>query len=620
MVVQQSTQVNLWGWAEPGEEVRVTVSWREAGAEPQMVRADGDGRWSLPVATPAAGGPHTITVRGKNEIVLSDVYSGEVWVCSGQSNMDWHVAKSEDPLATAASATDPLIRLFDVEDSITTAPSDDVVGTWQPCSPEAVTTFSAVAFHFGTRLREGLGDVPIGLISTNWGGTVAESWTSREGLRDFPEFVPELERIAQIEAGEDEESNLEERQAAWWANLEASDPGFAGQWMKDANGIWREARAPLTFADLDLGAFDGLLWMRREVTIDEAAAGQACLLDLGPIDDMDQVFWDGELVGATLEPGRWRRPRQYELSAEQTASGDHDLCVLAIDTGGVGSMGISQGEPYPMALASTAGEPLQSLDGDWLVRQGVELGELGSYPAASWLRANRPSMLFNGMIAPLVPYAIQGVIWYQGESNRTRAEQYRTLFPAMIRDWRSQWGRELPFYYVQIAPYGYTDDAGEAAELREAQAMALALPSTGMVVTMDVGNPENIHPAGKNVVGGRLGDLALKHTYGQEGLRANPPAFRDMAVEGGAVRLRFDNAPQGLATSDGEPPSHFTLAGADGVFHPAVAAIEADEVVVRCAEVPEPRAVRHAWGAADEPNLCDGMEPGLPVASFRSDG
>ncbi len=625
MVIQRDSSIQLWGWAEPGESVEVQVSWLEAaGGDSSATTAGPDGRWALAVQSPPAGGPHTIRLTGQNTLVLEDVYSGEVWICSGQSNMDWHVAKSEEPEATAASATDPLIRLFDVEDAVATAPADDVQGSWQPCSPEAVTTFSAVAFHFGTRLREGLmdeqGGVPIGLISTNWGGTVAESWTSAEGLAGFPEFAEDIERIARVESGVDAESSLEQRRADWWADLEQKDPGFEGKWMVDAKGGWREAKAPLAFADLDLGSFDGVLWMRRDVMIEEAHSGQDFVLDLGPIDDMDRIYWDGQLVNTTQGPGAWRRPRRYGLSPELTTVGRHKLCIVVVDTGGVGSVGISQGEPYPMALALADGTPVSDLAGPWHARQGVAISELGPYPANRWLHHNRPTMLFNGMIAPLLFTSVRGAIWYQGESNRPRAEQYRTLFPAMIQDWRRLWGTELPFYYVQIAPFGYGDDRGEAAQLREAQAMALALPSTGMVVTMDIGNPRNIHPHGKNIVGRRLGNLALHGTYGQEGLRASGPHYQGMTIDGGRVRLAFGNAPSGLRTSDGKPPSHFTVSGADGVWHAANAVIEGDEVVVDCAAVETPVAVRFAWGAADQPNLCDGDPGGLPVSSFRTDG
>lgn len=617
MVLQRDSKVDLWGWANPGDVVQVTASWLSAALETHTAA---DGRWLLSLRTPQAGGPHRLVFQANERIELEDVYSGEVWICSGQSNMDWHVAQSENPEATIAEATDSLLRLFDVRDGISTSPADDVVGHWVPCSPETISTFSAVATHFGRNLRASLDGVPIGLISTNWSGTPIESWVSAGGLGAFPEFRSILERVKQAPTTEQMAAEVADQQREWWGRLEASGQGFRDRWALDLGTEgWVSANAPLAFDSLGWGNFDGVAWLRREVTIDEQPKGDVCYLELGPIDDMDLVYWDGEVVGSTTGHGSWRDPRRYALPAEAANPGKHLLCVVVVDTGGAGTLGMLEREPYAMRLVGSDGALIAELDGTWQARRGTSMADLGSFPMRGWFRAVTPSALFNGMIAPLVPYRVRGAIWYQGESNVGRSLQYQSLFPAMIRDWRKHWGQsEFPFYYVQLAPFAYAGDTGKAAELREAQGMALAEPDTGMVVTMDIGNPLNIHPMGKNVVGGRLAALALKHTYDVPGLLAESPRFAAATMHAGTVSLSFDFAAGGLTTSDGKNPSHFQLAGDDRVFHPADAEIDGERVLVRSSHVPNPIAVRFAWGAADEPNLI-GRASNLPVGCFRSE-
>jgi sialate O-acetylesterase len=432
MVLQRESEVTFWGQADPGVVVEVLPSWKVG---PASVRAGADGAWRVVLHTPQAGGPHTLRIRaGQDERVLTDVLVGEVWVCSGQSNMEWSIDASRpdslalDPYLKGLEAEIPLLRLFDVERAVAAEPSADCKGAWKACSTESVRDFSAVAYWFGRAVQREVG-VPVGLISTNWGGTLVEAWTSAKTLAGMPGII-------------------------------------------------------------------------------EASSTPA---ELGP---------------------------------------------------------------------------------------------------------NSPSALYNGMIAPLVPFAIRGAIWYQGESNRPRAHQYRALFPALIADWREQWGRgDFPFYYVQIAPFAYENDAGEAAELREAQTLALRVPNTGMAVTMDVGNPTDIHPKDKRTVGERLARWALAKTYGKAEVVCSGPLYKTQKIEGGAIRLVFDHA-QGL-TAQGDTLARFTIAGENRKFVPAEARIDGETIVVSSASVPRPVAVRFAWGAADEARLLNAA--GLPAPSFRTD-
>jgi sialate O-acetylesterase len=449
MVLQQQTDAAIWGQAAPGGKVSVSVSWSKQVAE---ATADADGRWKTTIKTPQAGGPHSVTVKsGADTIELKNVLSGEVWFCTGQSNMQWKMRGygvdfwKED----VEAAKYPNIRFCQVAQVIALETQDAVSAKWSVCNPTSVLSFSSIGFFFGRELHEAL-DVPIGLVSVNWGGSSAETWVSPEVLnKEFPEFS--------------------------------------------------------------------------------------------------------------------KRMQEYPKMVEESG---------ALHT-------------------SAKGRP-------------------------KGLNQRNPAVLYNGMINPLVPFALRGAIWYQGESNVKEPVQYRTLFPAMIKDWRTRWGiGDFPFYYVQIAPFNYKTEPVPTAFLREAQTMALSVPNTGMAVTMDVGDETNIHPKQKKSVAHRLALLALAKTYGKTDLAYSGPLYKACKVEGNKIRLAFDHVDGGLVSDDGEALTHFTIAGADQKFVEAEAVIDGDTVVVRSNEVSKPVAVRYGWGNADMPNLAN--KDGLPSPSFRTD-
>ncbi|MBT8484012.1 MAG: DUF1080 domain-containing protein, partial [Phycisphaerae bacterium] len=335
-------------------------------------------------------------------------------------------------------------------------------------------------------------------------------------------------------------------------------------------------------------------------------------LHLGPIDDYDDAWVNGRHVGSEHRSGQWQQARTYAIPRGVLRAGRNVIAVRVLDTGGLGGINGNASQ-----LRLTAGATTVDLAGTWQFARGEAMSQIGSLPAGVNFGPNTATVLFNGMIAPLTPYTIRGAIWYQGESNRTRAEQYRRLFPAMITDWRRQWGiGDFPFYYVQIAPFRYGGDTGQAAALREAQMMTLSVPNTGMAVTMDIGNPADIHPKNKHDVGHRLALLARRHTYGERGLAASGPLYRDHAVEGNAIRLRFDHTDGGLELRQSRKRV-FWIAGDDRRFAPADARVVGDSVVVTCAGVARPVAVRYAWEAAAEGTLFNGA--GLPASSFRTD-
>ena len=625
MVMQRDTTAALWGWAAPGAEVTVIADW--PGAEEATAVADANGRFRVDLRTGAAGGPYRVEVHaGAAARTLTDVLLGEVWLASGQSNMEWPLRAAEVGSATlAASSTTPprldrpRMRLFRVAHAVAVTPQDDVRGNWQACTPEAAQDFSAVALHFGSVLADEL-DVPIGLVETAWGGTPAEAWTPGEALEPIATLASSLTAVReQARDAASSESRQEARAARHWKAVDAADPGIAGGW-KDAGfdaATWTEAALPGTWesAGLDgMDAFDGLVWYRRTLDVPAAWAGRDLVLELGPIDDMDWVWFDGALVGSRTGADQWNRPRRYTVPAAQVAGGTATLAVRVYDTGGAGGLA---GAPEALRLFPT-GSPDAALPlaGRWRMQRSTAHAELPRMPQGANANQNSPTTLWNGMVAPLVPMAAAGAIWYQGESNRTRWQEYRTLFPTMITAWRQAFGNRLPFYFVQIAPFGYGGDQGQAAALREAQAFALELPDTGMVVTMDLGNPADIHPRNKHEVGRRLALWAMRDCYGREGLLPSGPTFDGLEAVDGGLRVSFRHTADGLVAPGGL--TSFEVAGEDGVWHPAEARIADDgvSVLVRADAVSTPVEVRYAWGAADPAELFH--TGGLPASSFRS--
>lgn len=678
MVLQQNTDAPVWGWARPGEVVTVDPSWPGPGAG---AIADDRGRWLARVRTPEVGGqedadagPFTLTISGTNTIVLRDILVGEVWVCAGQSNMEWPVGgigpgrggREGIPSAEqeVAAADFPRIRLFTIANTLSAHPQRDTRGAWAACGPESVKSFSAVGYFFGRAIHRELG-VPIGLVSADWGGTPAEAWMSEGALMPFPEFA---EALAFLDAARDPDrraTHVRTRVDAWWAALDtrgANAPG-AG-WVQDGfdDSGWPRAALPASLSGgegeeggVGLEQFDGVVYYRKVVRIPDAWDGRSATLELGPIDDRDEAWVNGLAVGATREDARWSVPRVYPVPASAIRKGSCTIAVRVLDTGGIGGI---NGRPEQMALRSDdASLPPIPLAGEWAFKVGPSQRDLPPIPPpqSTQMGPHTPGVLFNGMIAPLTNLAVRGVIWCQGESNVGRGKQYRALFPALIADWRSRFGQqEMPFYYVQIAPFTYGGGGGggqdggtRAAELREAQLMALSTPGTGMVVTTDLGNPRDIHPDNKQEVGRRLALWALAETYDRTDVVPSGPLYRGawggkegMTVEGDTIRLRFDHADGlhargGAKEEEGGDLTHFLIAGADQQFVRAHATIDGRDVVVSSPKVRQPVAVRYAWGvtgSGEAPNLYNGGGRdragggdsgsgggGLPASPFRTD-
>jgi sialate O-acetylesterase len=622
MVLQRESEVVLWGRAAPGAEIRIAPSWT---AESSGATADAKGGWRATVQTPAAGGPFEIRFTGDGERVLRDVWSGEVWLCSGQSNMEWHVADLPaarrgvpGPDEEVAKASFPGIRLFDVPNRLSNHELRDAAGEWRTCSPATAGGFSATAYFFGRALHQELG-VPIGLITADWGGTPVRSWISAEALRAFPEVADELEYVLLSVDPNRRHEYARSHGSDWWSLADErggeSDPRWSSSGFDDAS--WKEIELPSLLGG-DLARFDGFVSCRREVELPAEWAGKGATLELGAIDDRDDAWFEGVHVGSTREDGRWSTPRRYAVPASAIHAGRCAIALRVLDTGGPGGF---HGESAEMVLrsddASLAPIPLA---GPWRLRAGAALSALPPIGSAAVpkLGAGSPSVLFNGMIAPLLPLRFRGALWYQGEADVGRAELYRRMFPALVADWRARFSNgAFPFHYVQIAPYSYPGQpATAAAELRDAQRRALEdLGDAGMAVTLDLGDPDDIHPGNKQEVGRRLALAALAGTYGRRMLSRSGPLYRGLAIEGSRARVMFDaSAPLVLAKGD---PRAWQIAGEDRRFFDADAAVDGDTVLVSSPRVPQPVAVRYAFTNAASACLFDAAK--LPASSFRTD-
>lgn len=620
MVLQQKSKAPIWGKDSPGSKVEIVVSW---SGKSYSALTNREGKWQTTVETPAAGGPYQIVINGSERITLSNVLIGEVWICSGQSNMEMPFAgwgKIFNYEKEIAAANHSRLRLLQVDKTTSTYPLEVPPissGGWQECSPETIPYFSATAYFFGRDLLQEL-DVPVGLIHTSWGGTMAEAWTSLESLQLMPDFKARAEEYAALPHDkEQQKAYFEGKFTEWHQQVNALDFGIESGKATVASFTekgWSSVTLPGPWENNGLPEFDGIAWYRKRIEIPEDWEGQDLILSLGAVDDNEETWFNGVKVGATEGAGTARR---YHIPGSQVKSGEAILTVRVLDTGGLGGF---MGDKSDLYIAPAGKETLQeNLNGEWLFRTAVNLNDVGMPPQRNPESPHYPTTLYNAMIAPLVPYTIRGTIWYQGESNAGRAYQYRTLFPLMIRDWRTKWGYEFPFYFVQLANYMQPKEEPAAsgwAELREAQLQTLRLNNTGMAVTIDIGDANDIHPKNKQDVGKRLALLARRHTYGED-LVAEGPRYNSYRIEEDCIQINFMPSPSGLTTRDEDNLKGFAIAGPDRVFHWAEADIEGNKVVVHSSKVPFPVAVRYGWADNPECNLVN--EAGLPASPFRTD-
>jgi sialate O-acetylesterase len=599
MVLQRDINAPVWGTADPGEKIDVMIDGLTVSA-----RAEADGTWKVYLPVFKAGGPYELIVSGKNEVRFSNVLFGDVWVASGQSNMEWRLENVNNGLQEVNDANYPQIRLFYVPKRTGYTPKDDLEGgQWDTCSPEIAKSFSAVAYFFGRELHQDV-NVPIGLINCNWGGTVAEAWTSAEMLKSLPDFK---DKVLALENGPNWEEDIEANNQRSQEKSKIIDDSFNGleegiTKLNYSTNDWPTVIAPNWEDELE-----GIVWMRKMVEIPKEFKGQELKFDLGRIENNVTVYFNEEKLGMTNSPYF----TEYTVPAKLVRAGKNVITLRVLHRWGRPNF---TGPEERMKLYAPNGAVLEDLSGPWKYKTGLEpkFPEIKGYQ-------NYPSSLFNGMLNPIIPYGIKGVIWYQGESNAGRAYQYRSLFQAMIEDWRIRWGQGyFPFLYVQLANFMDIPEQPEDngwAELREAQTMALRLPNTGMAVTMDIGERFDIHPRNKQDVGHRLALAAKKIAYGQEIIHSGP-LYKGMEINGKDIEIAFDFVGNGLMMK-GEKLKGFQIAGKDRKFYWADAQIVGGEVFVSSDKVTEPVAVRYNWSINMDGNLFN--KNGLPASSFRTD-
>ena len=610
MVLQREKPNTLWGWSEPGDIVRV-----EIGGNSSSGTAAADGKWQVKIQPPAVGGPYTVKIAGKQNVELHDVLVGDVWICAGQSNMQFGLAQARNAEEEVRNANHPRIRFFVVGQKAAYARADVPRGSWKVVSPATAGGrggISAVAYFFARKLEENI-HVPIGLVQEAVGGIPAEAFTSPEGLRplkDFDAGVAEVEN--RHRSGQPEYGNYISH---WYDDYDAGTRGGAN-WADPAldDSSWKTVTVPGTFyGDLGIGDVPGLCWLRREITLPATLPPGMARLYLGSVDKMDTTYINGHQVGGSS----WvENPRLYFARDGFLKPGRN---VIAIRLFKLSASRGFLGKPEELHLTLGDGTVIP-LSGEWKGKLSVDGRPPQPLPIGFENNPVMASVLYNGMLAPIVPLSITGAIWYQGESHEKLAAPYYKLLPAMISDWRRLFGQgDFPFYIVSLPVYRHRSEAPVDdgwTGVREAQSLAAKnVPHSCLAVTVDTGNPDNVHPIDKREPGERLALCALGEHYGRDVVYSGP-TLKSVERVSGTIRLHFDHVEGGLLAKGGEP-GEFSVAGDDRKWHWASARIEGDSIVVSSASVPNPKEVRYAWQANPKATLFNGA--GLPAAPFRTD-
>jgi len=649
MVLQRDMMVPIWGRAKAGQAVTVTVL-DGAGHQVSSAQAQSasDGKFSVKLPSmQATSQPLKIRVTCAGETIeRTDVLVGEVWLCGGQSNMEFNVGASTggDSFARTLPST---VRCFTAPHEMAAHPTEDLPAQWVVANPQAALGFTAVGSWFAAKVGSTL-NVPVGILSINWGGSPGEAWMPIDHAQSHPMFAARaadqqsagriFENLspAQLQSvNEGASAEYRSAVAAYWKNLQGSDAGFEGQWATqpviDADG-WRKAQVPGVFGAATAGTesladFDGGSWWRKSVTLPTTWAGRDVQLKLGAIDDSDIVWINGIESGRTT--GLWNHSRIYSIPGTAIRGGVNELSVFLLDTSGAGGF-TGDAKAMVIQLASTDGVPAAdtapiAVAGEWSWKRGNAFTAQAPnppgkpvHPQARW---ESFGSMWNGMMTPVIPYGIRGALWYQGESNANRADQYRELLPAMIRGWRAKWGEgDFPFGIVQLAGFRAASDnpvEGEWSDLRDAQLnTAQTVANCGLAVTIDVGEANDIHPRNKKAVADRLAAWALSQVYARGG-EWSGPMYQSSLARGSTMVVSFDHA-QGLATVGGAKVDGFAIAGADGKFEWADAKIDGTTVVVSSSRVSAPVVVRYAWSSNPvRANLINAV--GFPASPFASD-
>jgi len=620
MILQRDTKVKIWGWASPGEKIKIDFLNKK-----YKIVADAKGNWMVELSPMKAGGPYTMKIDAKNHIVLNDILIGDVWFCSGQSNMvhqmKLHSVKYPDEID---HANYPEIRQFWIPTmtDLEGLRNDLPTGYWKSANPENVLDFSAVAYFFAKDLYEKY-NVPIGIINASVGGTPIEAWSSEDGLKEFPSIEKNIEKnkdTAYI-------NSFKRKAFANFANIpKPVDKGLSGPipWYDPAYvpKEWRQIGIPGYWEDQGLRDLNGVVWYRREIDVPQSMIGKPAKVFLGRIVDADALYINGKEVGNTT----YQYPQRRYPVADGVLKPGKNLFVVRV-TNNFGKGGFVPDKPYSLI----AGNDTVDLKGYWQYKVGEVFIPRRGFGGFGLPAQNAPTALYNAMVAPEINFTIKGFVWYQGESNAGNASEYAKLQSAMITDWRNKWKEgNIPFLYVQLPGFGdynYLPSESQWAVLREAQLQSLSVPNTAMAVAIDLGEWNDIHPDRKKPVGDRLALAAEKIAYG-ENIVYSGPLYQSSTMDGNKIIISFTHTGSGLIFKNsgdssytsplpGDVEGGFTIAGADKIFVWANAKIDGDKVVVWSNQIKDPKYVRYAWADFPvNPNLYN--REGLPASPFET--
>ncbi|MDR2651875.1 MAG: beta galactosidase jelly roll domain-containing protein [Prevotellaceae bacterium] len=610
MVLQRDTKLKIWGWADSNESVHLTFNKKSYNTT-----ANNNGYWEISIPAQKAGGPYSMQI---NDITLNNIYVGDVWVCSGQSNMETPISRVLDLYADeVAVANNPYIHfIIEPHGYIPENPQQEITGgEWKAVTPENIQPLSALAYFFAQELYDKY-KIPIGLIQSAVGGSAIESWLSEEALQPYPKYLHDIKR--QIEQNRaDSIRRAEGRSSSGQFRRSVMQDEGAGKWhLPDIDLTdWKSMDLPGYWADKGLGAINGVFWFRKTITVPEEWASQEAILRLGNIINSDSAWINGTFVGNTTYQ---YPPRIYKVPAGVLKAGDNVITVRVENAYGRG--GFVEDKPFKLIV----GKENIDLAGKWKYRIG-RLNTAFPPMSAGGISMSMPTQpvgMYNAMIAPLIKFSIKGVLWYQGESNAGRAKEYASLFPALVKDWRNKWNNpDMPFLYVQLpnfmTPDSYPTQESEWAELREVQRKALAIVSnTGMAVTIDLGEWNDIHPLNKKDVGHRLALQARCIAYGEKNIVASGPLYKEAILHGDSLVISFTETGSGLA--DDEPLRGFAISADGKYFVWADAKIENNTVIVWSEFVKSPIVVRYAWGN-NPVNANLRNKEGLPASPFSTE-
>lgn len=605
MVLQRDQPIKIWGFARPDEKVLVRFLGKEYASVTQK-----DSVWSVMLPAQIAGGPHTITIKGGNQIMVKNVLFGDVWLCSGQSNMELPMERLKDAYPEVyRSARNTMIRQFTVpkEYDFNQEKEDLSGGAWIEVSPKTIKDFSGVAYFFAAKIYANE-KIPIGLINSALGGSPAQSWMSEEGLKKFPEYLDLAYQYRDEKYVDSIKKYNDHRYLSWYKKLKETDEGLKQAWaqtgMDRAN--WKTASMPSLWRSFDPNMKPGAIWMHKTFEVSKKQAGQAARLFLGCIVDADSVYVNGQFVGATSYQ---YPPRKYDIPPSLLKEGKNEITIRVIDENGRG--GFVKDKPYEFVFKDKS---KINLDGEWRYKVGCEVVKIEPHVFIQW----KPLGLYNAMIHPLFHYQIKGMLWYQGESNVGKPEEYFALMNELIHNWRTGFNNaELPFYYVQLTNFLEAKEMpveSNWAALRQQQLEMLKIPNTGMAVSIDIGEWNDIHPLNKKDVGERLALHALKNQYAKKDIIVSGPLVKKHKVNKNKVTLEFDYVQNGIQKVDSL--KYFELAGEDKKFAKAEAFIKGKSIVLQSDQISAPKYVRYAW--ADNPEGVNFFnEEGLPASPFE---